>query len=287
MKYGICLSGGGIKGIAHIGALKAFEECNIQFDCLSGTSSGSIVATLYASGYTCSEMLNIFNKYFKKIKYVDLKNIFNITRKLFKEHKLIIEGLNSGETIENIVKSCCASKGIYNIKDIKKDLVIASVSLNSGDVYIFESEEAKKRYSDNTKHIGNVEIGKAVRASCSFPGIFCPVKFNNDLLIDGGVRENIPWKELINKEIDQLFCITFEEYKKIKKEKNIIDVISGAIDLMGKELYNYEIVGANNIIKIKTEEISLLDYDKMNYLYEQGYKQTKNYLKNNKIINKY
>ena len=67
MKLGVCLSGGGIKGVAHIGVLKALEESNIEIDCISGTSSGSIVETLYAAGYSCEEMLEIFNKYSKKL----------------------------------------------------------------------------------------------------------------------------------------------------------------------------------------------------------------------------
>ena len=75
MKLGVSLAGGGVKGAAHIGALKALEEKNIPIDYLSGTSSGSIVTTLYGAGYSCNEILNIFYEYSKKIKYIDFKNI--------------------------------------------------------------------------------------------------------------------------------------------------------------------------------------------------------------------
>ena len=63
MKNGLCLAGGGVKGAAHIGAIKVFEEKGIKFDYVAGTSSGSIVAALYASGFTSDEMLKIFKKY--------------------------------------------------------------------------------------------------------------------------------------------------------------------------------------------------------------------------------
>ena len=66
MKKGLCLAGGGVKGAAHIGAIKALEETNIKFDYVGGTSSGSIVACLYACGFTADEMYNIFKKYCKK-----------------------------------------------------------------------------------------------------------------------------------------------------------------------------------------------------------------------------
>ena len=71
MKNGLCLAGGGVKGAAHIGAIKALEEENIKFQYIGGTSSGSIVACLYACGFTSDEMYEIFKKYCKKIKYVD------------------------------------------------------------------------------------------------------------------------------------------------------------------------------------------------------------------------
>ena len=64
MKKGLCLAGGGVKGAAHIGAIKALEEANIKFDCVGGTSSGSIVACLYACGFSADEMYKIFKKYF-------------------------------------------------------------------------------------------------------------------------------------------------------------------------------------------------------------------------------
>lgn len=66
MKLGLSLAGGGIKGVSHIGALKALEEENIKFDYISGTSSGSIVATLYAVGYTPDEIYEIFKNTQKK-----------------------------------------------------------------------------------------------------------------------------------------------------------------------------------------------------------------------------
>lgn len=66
MKIGLALSGGGVKGAAHIGVIKALEENGIKIDIIGGTSAGSIVATLYAMGYTPNEMLKLFN-YFSKM----------------------------------------------------------------------------------------------------------------------------------------------------------------------------------------------------------------------------
>ena len=83
----------------------------------------------------------------------------------------------------------------------------------------------------------------------------------------------------MRKGIDKVLCITFEEDRTIKKYKNIIDIVSGSISLMGRELSNYELNGADNILTIKTKEVSLLDFREINYLYTQGYSQTKKFLK--------
>lgn len=283
MKLGVSLAGGGIKGVAHVGVLKALEEKNIHIDYLSGTSSGSIVTTLYAAGYSCNEILNIFHEYSKKIKYIDLKNIYYIIKRLILKHKFIIEGFNTGEIIENLINKFCNKKGIYNIKDIKKDILIVSVSVNTGKVYFFESNKKLNRYSDDIIHIDDINIGKAVRASCSFPGVFCPVHLNNDILVDGGIRENIPWKEVKKNGIDKVLCIVFDEEQKIKGDKNIIDMISGSLNLMGRELSNYELEGADYILKISTKETSLLDFSKIDYLYNEGYIQAKSFLEKIKI----
>lgn len=286
MRLSVCLSGGGVKGAAHIGALKALEEENIIIENISGTSSGSIVATLYAAGYKPDEIKEIFIEYCKKIKYIDLKNIFNVIKTLITKHKFEIKGLNSGEIIEKLINELCNKKGIKNIKEIKKNLIIASVSIKSGIVYIFKSKEDYYRYSDSITVVHNINIGKAVRASCSFPGIFCPCNFKNDILIDGGVRENIPWKELKKDNDEKILCITFNEKNKEELNPNIIDIIYGAINLMERELSIYELDGAENVLKINTKKVSLLDFNKINYLYEEGYNQTKDYLKNILVKNK-
>lgn len=280
MNYGICFSGGGIKGAAHIGAIKALEEENLKFDYISGTSSGSIIATLYATGYSSDEMLKFFKKYAKKIKYVDPKNILILLINLFIKRKIVIKGFNEGTIIERLLNKELNKKNIKNISDIKKELLIPSIDINTGEINVFISKENRAKYLDNIIYINNINIGKAVRASCSYPVVFSPCKIDGKQLVDGGLRENVPWKLTKEKGADKVLSIIFDEEKNKKNYcKNILEVASNSLGILCHEISNYDLEGADYLLKIKTEKVQLLDYKKIDELYLKGYEQTKNKIK--------
>ena len=277
---GLCLAGGGVKAAAHIGALKAFEEENIKFDCVSGASSGSIVATMYALGYTSDEMWNMFQRYCKKIKYAEWKQILKLILGLILKREIIIDGLNTGKVIERIIENICKESKITNINQIKMPLLIPMVDVQKGTVYIASSLQTRRNLLDNTKIITDIPISTAVRASCSFPVVFSPCKFNEIQLVDGGIRENLPWKSLRNIGADEIYGIAFDTIHNEKQCcQNLIDVATRSMELQGRELSSYERQGIDNLILINLNKISLLDNSKINLLYEKGYKQTKKQLK--------
>lgn len=156
-KIGLVLSGGGTRGFAHLGAIKAFEEYGIKFDFVSGTSAGSLVGAFYASGMKFEDMLNIARK-------IDEREIR--TSKL-----LFVPSKTDG--IEKIITD---NLGDINIEDLKIPFTATAVDLKSTDEICL------------TK--GN--LAKAVAASCCVPAVFQPVEHNNRIFCDGGLRNTMP-----------------------------------------------------------------------------------------------
>ena len=244
-----------------------------------GASSGSIVATLYACGFTPNEIYDIFKKYANTIKYVDFKNILKLIFGIIFKRKIIINGLNSGEKIYKLVNKCCKMKKISNINEVPMPLIISSVNIYNGEIYMFSSKQHRVKISDDLIYENSIDLGKAVQASCSYPGVFSPCKYKNIELIDGGIRENIPWKALKQIGANEVIAVTFEKELKEKCCKNIPEVIENSIDLLCHELGTYEVEGADYNIKIRTSDVKLLDIRKIDELFEYGYMQAKNFIK--------
>ena len=128
MKLGLALSGGGIRGIAHAGVLKALEENDIKVDIIGGTSSGSIVAGLYAMGYSPDYIYILFKKYAKELINSNNTLLTNITN-LIDGKKNQIYGFNTGQAMENLFQEIAQRKGLKKIKDIKMPILIPTVDL--------------------------------------------------------------------------------------------------------------------------------------------------------------
>ena len=232
-------------------------------------------------GYNYEEIYYLFKKYSKKIKYIDGKNIIKLIYGILIKRRIIINGLNSGEIIEKIVEEAARNKNIKKIEDIKMPLLIPSVDVHNGKIYCFCSRNNRRSFSDEIVYKNNINIGKAVRASCSYPLVFSPCKYNNTELIDGGIRENVLWKGLKEIGADKVISVIFEKEIAGKCCKNVIEVVSNSMDILCHELSNYELEGADYLLKIKTQDISLLDMEKID---ELGYKIAKNNI--SKILEK-
>lgn len=294
MSLGLVLSGGGVKGAAHIGVLKALEEEGIKISGISGTSSGSIVAALYASGYSADEIYYIFKRYCKYITDVDKTLPLKILGTMF-TGKMKVKGLARGNNLECLVRNFCMRKGKINIQDLGLPIAIPAVDIRDGKVVYytninkFGNNSAIRlnttTYEDKPEYVYDARICEVVRASTSVPGVFYPKVIGSHMLVDGGVRVNSPVSILrgmlkcIDKEAEKIVTICFEKAYNNNLPNNLIDTTIKAYDIMGHEINYSEIEKSDYVIDIESKDVGLLDISKIDYMYRLGYSRMKEFLR--------
>jgi len=181
MKIGLVLSGGGIRGIAHLGVLKALKKTGIKISHITGTSAGSIVGSFYAAGIDPELAFDIFMKT-RLIKFVrpalGSLGLINIERTgdIFREHLPA------------------------HIEDLKIPMTICTTNFSEGNVAYFTKGP----------------LIRAIHASCCIPGVFKPIMINEQMYVDGGVLNNFPVEPLLNN-CDYIIGSTCNHLKPVDK----------------------------------------------------------------------
>lgn len=283
MSIGLCLSGGGAKGAAHIGVLQALEEEGVKVDYISGCSSGSIVASLYAIGYSPKQILGMFTNYCKYITDYDKTVPFKILGMAF-TGRLKLKGLAKGNNIEYFMRNFCYNKRVKSISDVKMPLAIPTVDIKSGEIIYFLSNKLDnnmcRNFDDVPSYEYDCDLASVVRASISLPCIFEPKYIKGRYLIDGGIRMNSPVDILKKQGADKVITVSFDENKKSEVSNlNIVDVTLKSFDIMGHEIEYKQLMLSDIVIYPKMSNVSLLECSKITYAYNAGYEATKKNIK--------
>lgn len=265
MKLGMAFAGGGVKAAAHIGVLKALEENGIKIDMVGGTSAGSMVAVLYALGYTPKEMLKLF-QYFSKMIMKGSPTYISPDGK--KTLSIRVGGLLSGESIYEATKEAARYKGITKIKDLPIPIAIPSVDIDLGEKYVFTNSKAEGK-----KYIKNASIATAVRASSSYPGVFAPCLYSDHKFVDGGILDNVPADEVRKLGADKVIAVKFALNRK-GKTRGVAGVATKAIDIMFDKRASDEVATADFVLNINTKGVNVFDIKKISECYQYGYEQT-------------
>ncbi len=276
MKLGLALSGGGIRGIAHAGVLKALEENKIKIDVIGGTSSGSIISSLYAMGYSPYYIYILFKRYAKEL--INQNSISTITsvKNLMTNKKVNFSGFYSGEVIEKNFNDVAMRKGIKSLTDIKMPIVIPAVDIQDSKEYIFTNNIPKNTKNKN-RYITNIPIGKAIRASSSFPVAFNTCQFENHTFLDGGILDNFPSSEVKKQGVDKVLTVNFKA-DDISECSNVMDIAMRSIDIMGNKISEENLKCSDMVLTIQTDKTGLLELGKLDECYKYGYRQTINNL---------
>lgn len=264
----LVLSGGGIKGISFIGAIKTLEELNMlkHIDTFAGTSIGSIVIFLIILGYTSDELMQFVKSFdFGKLKDLSVAML------------LESYGLDTGDKIIQMLKKFMATKNIsptitFNeLHELThKTLIITTVNVNNQCA----------EYFSHTNY-PNINVLTAVRMSISIPFVFTPVMFNNCLYIDGGCIDNFPISQFSDN-MDNVIgmCIIENKCKTVIKtmDEYILNVINSLINGITLTSIKY---CDKNVIKIIIDGVNMIDFNlslqRKMQLYEIGYKTTHDY----------
>jgi NTE family protein len=238
MKIGVVLSGGGIRGIAHFGVLKALKESHIEISMITGTSAGAIVGALYANGISPDEAFKIFQG----------TRFLSFLRPAFRGPALL-----NLETAIPLFKKYIPHDSFENLNI---PLVVTATNFNKGELVYFDKGDL---------------IRKVLASSC-IPGVFSPIMIDGQFYVDGGVLNNFPVEPLLT-QCDYVLGSSCNNLPQVDKFKNIKQVLERAAvlsinsDMKEKLKYVDFLIeplglGKTSIFEIKkAEEIFWLAYE--------------------------
>jgi NTE family protein len=240
-EIGLVLSGGGARGIAHIGVLKALNELNIHPTIISGTSAGSIIGVLYAMGLSSQEMID----------FVGHSSLWKFFR---------FEWSAGGLSNLNYLKERLIQVGIPpNFEDLQKKLYVTATNLTKGKTEIF--------------HEG--PLLDTILASCSIPLVFKPVIINGDRYADGGILNNLPASAIISK-VHRILGVNVIPLSgdDDKDYQSSVQVAQRCFELFMNANTQPELVACDFVIEPKVQDFYLFSLPKFNLIHDIGYETT-------------
>lgn len=250
MKIGIVLSGGGIRGIAHLGVLKAFINAGIKFSHISGTSAGSIAGAFYAAGIDPEEGLNIFIKT-KLLRFI--------------RPAIGALGLINIEHTSEILKDYFPED---SFESLKIPLTIAATNFSECRLVYFNQGP----------------LIRTIQASSCIPGIFKPIMINEQMYVDGGILNNFPVEPLMG-DCDFIIGSSCNHLKTVDKITNITSLITRASIMSINKDMEEKAALCNVLIEPKgMGEINTFDMNKAETIYWLAYEETLKAIKNNESL---
>ncbi len=234
-KIGLVLSGGGAKGLAHIGVLKVLEEAGIHPDYIGGTSMGGIIGGLYAIGYSADSLDRLgrttpWNYYLgdeiqrRNITIEEKEDLDRFVLSFpIKENKILIpSGVINGQNIENLLNKLCAP--VYTIREFsefKIPFICIATNIVTGKEVVLNSGY----------------LPTALRSTMSIPSVFSPVDYNDQLLVDGGLVDNLPALRVKDMGADIIIGVDvgFHSYSK-EELQSLLRIMEQSLFFYGEEL---------------------------------------------------
>ena len=277
-KVGLVLSGGGAKGLTHIGIIRALEENNIPIDYITGTSMGAIVGSLYAMGYSPDDMeILLKSEEFKRWYSGEVEEEYMY---YFKKNQPTPEFLNirlSFRDSLNIKPQFLPSSVVNPIQMnlVFLDLYARATAACGGDfnkLFVPFRCVASDVYNKKQLIMNRGDLGDAVRASMSFPFMFKPIEIDSVLAYDGGIYNNFPTDVMRDDFHPDVIIGSVVATNPTKPKEN--DLMS-QIENMVMQKTDYSVPESEGIVMtFKYDDVNLMDFQRIDELHDIGYNRT-------------
>jgi len=227
LKIALALGGGAARGFAHIGVIKALEAQGIVPDIVVGTSAGSVVAALYASGMSGFELQNL---------------ALQMEEDMLVDWTLPNRGVFKGEALQDFINQKVKNQ---TLQTLPKPLGVVATDLQSGELVLFRR--------------GNT--GMAVRASSAVPGMFQPVEIGGRDYVDGGLTSPVPAQSARSMGADFVIAVDISNVNRREKLTGTLDVLLQTFSIMGHAISRHELEDADLVIRPKTAAVSSTDFE--------------------------
>lgn len=238
MKIGVALGGGGAKGFAHLGVLKALTEQGIKPEVISGTSAGSIVGAFVAAGMRPEEILELV----KKHRFID-----------FAKMTLPGSGFFTLDNFEKLMERLLPAR---EFSDLKLPFWVSATNLYTGKV----------------EYINEGPLIAAVKASCAIPVLFSPVRLGGQIYVDGGVLDNLPYAPLVER-CDCVIAVNVNSESEVKRLGSLKGAVLRVFEIVANR--DRDIAKQNCSLLIEPSGLArfkILETRHADELFEIGYK---------------
>ena len=227
IKIALALGGGAARGFAHIGVIKALESQGIVPDIVVGTSAGSVVGALYASGLSGFDLQKV---------------ALQMEEEMVADWTLPDRGVLKGEALQAFINQKVNNR---TIQQMPKPLGVVATDLQSGELVLFRR--------------GNT--GMAVRASSAVPGMFQPVEISGRDYVDGGLTSPVPAQSARAMGADFVIAVDISNVGRGEKLSGTLDVLLQTFSIMGHAISRHELEDADVVIRPKTAAVSSTDFE--------------------------
>ncbi|WP_201313276.1 patatin-like phospholipase family protein [Dyella sp. EPa41] len=236
LRIGLALGGGAAKGFAHIGVIKMLEANGIRPDVVAGTSAGSVVGSLYASGMDPFRLQ---------------ETAYALDQSNLRDVRLFSGGVVQGQKLQDYVNQQVKNRPLDKLA---VPFAAVATQLETGQRTVFVR--------------GNT--GQAVRASSSVPGVFEPVEINGKHYIDGGVVSPVPVDAARQLGADVVIAVDISSKADGTNPQGVFNIVGQSISIMGQKLGEQELARADIVIRPKVNQIGAADFEQRNQAILEG-----------------